>query len=86
MSVFEEKPCQFTTIDTETGREKSVAPNVMCMQNCERCGFNPTVLKQRFQEGLFMSAKSRVCLLTGTLEDLPPGTKRLVFPRRPHGD
>lgn len=81
MSVFEEKPCQFTTIDTATGREKSVAPNVMCMQNCERCGFNPKVQKYRYENGKFRDAWYRTNLMNGELEELPPGTKRLVFPR-----
>lgn len=86
MNPFEDKPCRYVKIDAATGHEKLVMPNVTCAYDCERCGFNPSVQKRRFKEGLFMSAKHRICMLTGEKEELPEGTKRLVFPRRSNGD
>lgn len=82
MNLSEQKPCCYQDIDRATGQTIYIQPGVMCSFHCERCGFNPAVQKWRIREGFFMSAKQRLSMMTGEMEDLPKGTVRLVFPRR----
>ena len=75
------KPCNYKTIDRQTGKQKTVAPPVNCSEFCEFCGWNPEDLKRRLREGTWREAKTRLNYETGQIEVLPRGTKRLVFRR-----
>ena len=75
------KPCNYQSVDTQTGKVKTVAPPVNCYECCDRCGWNPAELKRRLKSGMWRTAETRLNYETGEIVVLPVGTKRLVFRR-----